>query len=349
MALWHRIATEESRMNALGLDIGGANLKAADSRGRTLCRPFPIWKEPDRLAMELQSMLAFFPDVTDLAVTMTAELADCFSTKAEGVARILEQTERAAAGRACRVWSTSGEFLDPAAACAHPMEVAAANWHALATWVGRHHTTSNAVLMDIGTTTTDLIPIRGGRPVTRGRTDVERLLSGELCYSGIRRTPLCAVAPAVPFRGVPCPLAAELFATTLDLYLLCGDLPEAPDDRETANGQPATRQAAWDRIARQLCGDRDEVPWEAALDIARFLADVQQQQLSGALTRVLKTLDAECVQVILSGSGAFLARRLADATEELAKAERVALNERLSPGIAESACAYALAHLAQTM
>lgn len=343
-------------MSILGLDIGGANIKAADALGRTLTRPFAIWKTPEQLGAQIALICQELPDVTQLAVTMTAELADCYATKAEGVTSILDQIESVPQVDLSRVWTTSGEFVDPAEARQHPMLVAAANWHALATWVGqtlvaksttRPEDNSCSLLIDIGTTTTDIIPLVGGVPSTIGRTDLTRLQSGELSYSGVKRTPLCAIAHSVPWHDGYCSVAAELFATTLDLYLLLGDIPDDETDRETANGQPATQAAAHDRIARMLCGDRNEVSREEALQVARFLADVQRQRLAGSLDRVLARLPGPCESVVVSGSGAFLARRLIHENRRLATAKVLSLDELLSPGIAEAACAYALAILAE--
>lgn len=343
-------------MSVLGLDIGGANIKAADQAGRTLALPFPIWKTPDQLGAKVQSILSHFPATQRLAVTMTAELADCFTTKAEGVQSILQQLRTLTAGSSqadlpIDVWSTSGGFVSVDAANKNSQQVAAANWHALATWVGRNalkESNGNSLLVDIGTTTTDIIPIRSGTPATIGLTDTTRLENGELCYSGIKRTPLCAIAHSVPFRDRYCPLAAELFATTLDLYLLSGDLPEDESDCETANGKPATKAAAHDRLARMLCADRDEVSFEEAVQMARFLADVQRQRLAGALERVLQRQTEPCRNVVVSGSGAFLARRLIRENQRLRDVNVISLDELMSPGIAEAACAYALAQLSKS-
>lgn len=343
-------------MSILGLDIGGANIKAADATGRTLTRPFAIWKTPEQLGIQIAQICREFPEVTQLAVTMTAELADCYATKAEGVTSILDQIESVPQKHPPCVWTTAGEFVDSAEARRQPMLVAAANWHVLATWVGQTLVAKSAtrpkddccsVLIDIGTTTTDIIPLVGGVPSAVGRTDLTRLQSGELSYSGVKRTPLCAVAHSVPWRDGYCSVAAELFATTLDLYLLLGDIPEDETDRETANGQPATRSAAHDRLARMLCGDRHEVSLEDALPVARFLADVQRQRLAGSLDRVLARLPGPCESAVVSGSGAFLARRLIRENRRLLTAKVTSLDELLSPGIAEAACAYALALLAE--
>ena len=154
------------------------------------------------------------------------------------------------------IYLTDGRFVPPAAAIAEPLLVAASNWHALATFAGRFaHRRSPAMLLDIGSTTTDLIPLVDGRPSTVGRTDPQRLASGELVYTGIERSPISRRVCAA--RGAAnCPVAKELFATTWDAYLLLGELPEEPLSLHTADGRPATRACAADRLARMILADR---------------------------------------------------------------------------------------------
>ena len=343
-------------MRFLGLDIGGANIKAADSDGRSLTRSFAIWKTPGRLADELRGVLSDSGtsarsasgtiSFDALAVTMTAELADCFQTKAEGVGFVLQAVVEAAGSIPVFVWQTGAEFVSPEVAREIPLLVAAANWHALATFVGRLVPEKAAVLVDIGTTTTDIIPLLKGVPVPTGLTDVDRLQSSELVYTGVRRTPLSAIAHTVPFRGGYCPMAAEYFASTLDIYLTLGEIPEDPADCETANGRPATIVAAHDRLARTLCCDRTEFAADDAQVMAHFLADVQKQRLAGPLERVLSNLSEPCQSVIISGAGSFLARKLAAENTRTQNAHLISLSENFNPEISEAACAFAVARLA---
>ncbi|HTI49693.1 MAG TPA: hydantoinase/oxoprolinase family protein, partial [Planctomycetaceae bacterium] len=197
-----------------------------------------------------------------------------------------------------------------------------------------------------GSTTTDLIPLRDGRPSPQGGTDVERLLSGELVYSGFRRTPVCAVAPDVPLRGSRCPLAAEWFATMLDVYLMLGWLSEDPSDAGTANGRPATVACAHDRLARSVCCDRTELSLVEARAVSEFLARRQMQQISLALEHLSNRCEGPFGTVIVSGTGEFLAHRLLELCPATRGCRVVSLAEILSPEIADSACAYAVAVLA---
>jgi probable H4MPT-linked C1 transfer pathway protein len=333
-------------MLALGLDIGGANLKAATSAGSARSEPFEIWRAPGELAVRLQELIGRFPPVDVLAVTMTAELADCFATKAEGVAAVLAAVRRAAGRIPVAVWQTTGEFLAAEGAVGRPRAVAAANWHALATWAGRLAPRGKSLLFDIGSTTSDIILLQNGRPVARGLTDLDRLLHHELVYTGVRRTPLCAVADTVKVRGQPCRVAAELFATMLDVCLLLGITPEDATDRNTADGRPATISCAHDRLSRMVCCDRDEIDLTEAGSIARGFADAQHKALSSAIDAVVSRDRAKLETVILAGSGESLAGKIMAEHPAARDARKIRLADSLSPALAESACAYAVALLA---
>ncbi len=333
-------------MRVVGLDIGGANLKAADTEGRAITRPFAVWKNPDRLAAEIDRLLADLPAPDAIAVTMTAELADCYRTKRDGVDAILGAVELAAGGVRVLVWQTSGGFVSPRDARSAPLLTAAANWHALATFIGSLAPTGGGLLIDIGTTTCDLIPLEDGRPVPVGRTDRERLQSGELVYTGVRRTPVCAVASALAYRGTECPVMAELFATTLDVYLTTGDLLEDPADVDTADGRPATLTCARDRLARCIGCDSEEFTRVDAQVAAHRIAEAQRRQIQRALEGVLRSRAALPSRVFLSGVGSFVGRQIVQSSPALAEAETVGLLEIFGPNVSEAACAFAVARLA---
>jgi probable H4MPT-linked C1 transfer pathway protein len=333
-------------MRVLGLDIGGANIKAATETAEAISVPLEIWRAPDRLVNTLVPIVDGFASAEMLAVTMTAELADCFATKADGIDRVLRTVEVVAGTRPIRVWQTSGEFVEPQVARDEPLLTAAANWHAQATFVGRLVPRGSALLIDIGSTTTDLIPLVDGFPEPQGRTDTRRLLSQELVYCGARRTPLCALVDRVPFRGTHCAVAAELFATILDVYLMLGDIPENSNDYGTANGKSATVAAAYDRLARSIGSDITEITWAEARQIAQHVADVQLARLCEAAESVAARLPGPCENVLISGSGAFLARRVVENTARLQAATIMSLPELFGPRVSDAACAFAVAKLA---
>ena len=338
--------------STLGIDVGGANLKAADLDGNVRTAAFPVWQRHGELTDQLRSLSWIeHPDL--VGVVMTAELADCFKCKADGVSWVIDSVQHAFPRSEVRIWLTTGEFTEPDDAVLLPNLVAAANWHALATWAGRAVPDGPAILIDIGSTTTDIIPILDGVPMTSGLTDLERLQFGELIYSGVQRTPLCAVNQSVVLAETEIPVAAEWFATTLDVYTTLGLIPEDHSHTDTADGRPSTVNDARRRIARMLCCDRSELSDETIDQIAQQFADTQRRQLIRGLQRIRtaqrKQLHAagchqadDEPQIVLSGSGIFLASKVA---ASCGLSRTLNLSDSASPAVAEAASAFAIARL----
>ena len=333
----------------LAFDIGGANLKAAHSEGQAVSRPFELWKRPEDLAGALGEVASLVPTSDAWAVTMTAELCDCFATKADGVRSILAATAEAAGDRAVRVYGTDGRFHDVAAILETPRLAAASNWLALASVVARAGWGDSGLLIDIGSTTTDLIPWRDGTVTIPldGRTDHGRLRSGALIYAGVRRTPLCTFGPTLPYRGEATALMAELFATTADVYLTLGDLSPDTFDRSTADGGPLTYPAALDRLARMVGLDRDDFTPDDAQALAEAAAAVLLDRLAATARRITtEALGEPPPVVVVAGAGEFLARRLA--ARVIAPGGSVhSLAESWGPEASHAACAHALLQLVE--
>jgi probable H4MPT-linked C1 transfer pathway protein len=325
-------------LRTLGLDIGGANLKAVHTGGSVVRRSFALWRDPAGLAGALRDACAALPPANLLAVTMTGELCDCFVSKRHGVAAILDAVQAVARTTPVRVWCNEARFLDPDTARRMPLQTAAANWLALATLVGRFAPSGPALSIDIGSTTTDLVPLLDGKPAPRGRTDPERLRCGELVYTGVRRTPLCALLNG----GV----AAELFATTLDAYLVLGHVSEDANDCNTADGRPATRPAADARLARMLCADLETSTPDERRRLAERAIGRQLALIRDALDPVLRALPSPPQTLILAGEGEFLAAQIAERGSDLAGAARVSLSHELGSDLSAAACAHAVAVLA---
>jgi probable H4MPT-linked C1 transfer pathway protein len=322
---------------ALGLDIGGANLKAAHSSGVASLRPYALWKNPDGLPEALRQLIGDMPPHDLLAVTMTGELCDCFDTKRQGVETILAAVELIASDSRFCIWRNDGRFVNFGGARADPLSVAAANWLALATFAGRFAPQGPALLIDIGSTTSDIVPISDGKPVPRGRSDPARLRYHELVYTGIRRTPVCALLGGAG--------AAELFATTLDVYLVLEDLPEEKTDGDTADGRPATKAAARARLARMLCADRESCPEREVRKLALQIRHRQLRLLRRAVKYVAASMLGPPTTLITAGSGEFLVGKML--TERHGAAgQRLSLAALLGPSISQAACAYAVAVLA---
>jgi (4-(4-[2-(gamma-L-glutamylamino)ethyl]phenoxymethyl)furan-2-yl)methanamine synthase len=295
----------------LAVDIGGANTKAAWLQGtslRTVSRPFEVWRDREALSGVLREVAAEAGEADAVAITMTAELSDAFRTKREGVAFVLAAAEEALGDRSLSVLTTAGELVPMGEARARPWDVAAANWMATALAVADAY--PDALLIDIGSTTADIVPIAAGRIAARGHNDLERLLAGELVYTGVLRTNVAAIAPRVPIRGEWCPVSSEYFAISADVHLVLGRLAPEAYDCPTPDGRPAAVAFARERIARLVCSDIEQLDAGEIDAIAAFLGGEQLRQIDEAARTVQRPLPPEA-PVVAVGAGAFLGREVA--------------------------------------
>ncbi len=298
----------------IGLDVGGANTKAAvaagDGRVRIVSEPFEVWRRPEALADAIASVVGRLElDHAPVALTTTAELVDVFASKRDGVLYVLEATSEALPGRGLRVLTTNGELIDLEEARAAPLRCAAANWMATALLIAR--SLPDAIMLDCGSTTTDVIPIRGCEVVALGRSDVERLLLGELVYTGALRTNIAAVLSHVPIGGRPCPVSSELFAISADAHLLRGNLAAEACTCTFPDGRGASAAEVCSRLARVVCADPEELADGDLEAIAAAVEEAQVASIAAALGRVARRVPTGA-PVVAVGVGAFLARSAAE-------------------------------------
>lgn len=313
----------------VGWDVGGAHLKAAllDVRGAALQvwqLPCPLWQGLDALRQAVSSIVSQLGAQMHLhAITMTGELADIFPDRNTGVRQIADVMAEHLDG-AMQFYAGHQGFVTVAGSDRHAAAIASANWLASAEFLASQ--VQSGLLIDIGSTTADLVPLVGGNPCHRGSTDAERMHYEELVYTGVVRTALMTLGPRVPFAGEWQPLAAEHFATTADVYRLTGDLNAADDMASTADGAGKTIQDSARRLARMLGRDLDHAPLAAWLTLAHAFKQQQVDRLKQAALRCFSRniVDAQA-PVIGAGAGRFLACELArqlgrpylDATELL--------------------------------
>jgi hypothetical protein len=315
----------------LGWDIGGVNTKAARVDGpgglanvRSVSEPYELQRHPEALVPTLHRLAGRLgtDGIVAHAVTMTAELSQLFRTKREGVGFVLDAMERAFPHDRIAVHTVGGLFITPDEGRRRPLDVAASNWAATAALVASFE--PDAILIDIGTTTTDIIPIAGGQVRAAGRTDPERLQSGELVYTGALRTPAEAMVQDVPIPGGRAGVSAEGFALIGDALVWLGRLDSGACTAPTPDGRPPTREFAGERLARLVCADR-EILDEAAIDcIALALAEAQLAKVVAGVERV-RARWPSVSRAVVTGLGDFIAMEAA----KRAGLEAVALSERL--------------------
>ena len=302
-------------VSRLGWDVGGAHVKVAafGDNGRLAAvriAPCPVWKGTNHLSQTLRSLRAEFPAEAASAVTMTAEVADLWPDRHAGVVgtAMLLMQELGAAPLA--LFAGPEGFVPPDQAAAHSAAIGSANWYATAALLA--HLLPAGVLVDIGSTTSDLIPFAEGRVQARGFTDAERLASGELLYTGIARTPVMALAERAPFAGRWVPLMAELYATTADIYRLLDLLPDDADLHPAADSGEKSAAGSARRLLRMVGEDLIPANQARARRLAYHLGQQQLHRLGNSLDAVASGLTEDVGLLVGAGVGRFLARQLAE-------------------------------------
>ena len=302
----------------VGWDIGGAHVKAALlRRGQVVDAaqwPCPLWQGTDRLDATLDAALARWPDLRQHAhaVTMTGEMVDLFAHREDGVARLAHLlAQRLPAPRFFggeQAWFTAGEAL------AHWQEIASANWLATARHCALVCDADEGLLIDVGSTTTDLIAFGQGRVRSSSRGDAQRLQSGELVYQGVVRTPLCALAQRIAWRGVHSNVMNELFATTADIYRLTGELDAAHDQHPAADNAPKDVAHTCARLARMIGLDGRDAGTGEWLTLARAWRARQCEALRSQVARIAAAHALKPASLAIgAGCGAFLVPELVPA------------------------------------
>lgn len=341
----------------LGWDIGGVNTKTValykSSRDtvdsyETRSVYFPIWQhslsELPQLLARIRNEICKDRSPNSVGVTMTAELSDAYQTKREGVTHILDSIVEVFPETSVWVVDANANLLTLSEAREEPLRVAAANWAATAWMVGRH--IRDCFLIDVGSTTTDIIPIVDGKPKTVGKTDTERLISGELVYTGALRTTIPAIVSHIPVWEKKCRVSSEKFSLSADVHLILNHISEEEYSCETADGRSKTVEHSLARLARVICADTDMLQRSEIYEIARYIYQCQLNQIKEALIQVAAKNTA-IKRIVVTGTGRnFLARK---AAAEAGFTDIIDLGEIIGWKGADVSPAYAMALMVATI
>jgi len=299
----------------VGWDIGGAHVKACLMHGGEVLDvaqwPCTLWRGLEHLDTALQAAWQRWPQLAkgQHAVTMTGEMTDLFADRQQGVLAIAGALGRALDGPV-RHFAGDAGWRSWQELPAHWAAVASANWLATAQHAAR--VLGTGVLVDIGSTTTDVVAFQYGRVASASRSDAERLASGELVYHGAVRTPLCALGPRIAFRGQPHYVMNEFFATSADVYRLLGELDPAHDQHPSADNAAKDAPATRRRLARMIGLDARDATDAEWLAFARAWRARQVEVLADGLRRVMATAPfAPHGPIVSAGCGAFLVDEVA--------------------------------------
>lgn len=296
-----------------GYDIGGAHLKVAiaeDDRIIAVTQiACPLWQGLDRLDAAFARAAHLSRRAERHAATMSAEMCEIFPDRRTGV-RILVDRLIPILGPKTHFWMGPRGLGLIEEAHQHPDCVASSNFLAAAVLVGK--CLGDGLLIDMGSTTTDIIPVSTGRPCPRGLNDGTRLATSELVYTGLTRSEVATVAHEVTFKGRKQRLAAGNFATMADARRILGELPDNADQQDTTDRRGKTLDESVARFARSLGRDSVDATRDDWSDAARDILDQQLRTIHNACSEVLAAtpLPADA-PVVAAGIGAYLIETLA--------------------------------------
>ena len=286
----------------IGIDIGGANTKIASSDKEIIeLHYLPLWKNTSlpKVLKDIAQRLK----PKKVGVVMTGELADCFKSKEEGVCFIMDAVNNAfdTSDASLYYLDLDGNFTPYPS---NPRSLAAANWIASTTLIGMEF--EDCIFLDIGSTTSDIIPIINSKPVA-SKTDFERLKRDELVYTGVLRTNIATLFNLdhkVKIQDVHCRVSSELFAITADAYLLLDEITKELYTCETPDGAEKDKDSARLRLARLVCADLTEISEKEITDIARQVKEVQVNDIANAIqTQINKYPNLD--NIVATGLGEF--------------------------------------------
>lgn len=288
-----------------GLDVGGAHLKVAIAENGKLsavqqvrCR---LWMGLEKLDFALQKTAPLIGNSDQVRITMTGELSDVFPNRTTGVETLLTRLEREF-GLKARFWIGPRGLGTIAAARAHPRDVGSTNFLATAALAARRH--PEALVIDFGSTTTDIILVCNGMPAPVGLTDAVRQATGELVYTGFTRTAVMGVTTRAPFRGEWVTFAREYLSTMADVRRILGVDLTAFDQHATADGKDKSVAASTVRLARMLgrdAADATQADWQ---NVAAYIRHEQLRSIEDGAMQVLSGAGlAPTAPIIAAGIG----------------------------------------------
>ncbi len=301
--------------NYIGWDIGGAHLKVASvsKTGKVeLVEQFAtlLWQGIGQLEELFPKTIDKLPQGSQSHVlTMTAELVDIFQDRQAGLNTLINLCEKNL-GDNISLYASDKGLLDLNNARNRINQIASANWHASVVYTAS--LVESGVFIDVGSTTTDIIPFCNNIVNNRGYDDQSRLRFDELVYTGVIRTSLMSLTNKVPFDGEWQNLAAEHFATTADIYRILGYLEESDDLMETADGNVKDIASSIRRLARMLGTDSTtSVHQYSWYKLAEYIEEIQLQLLTNAVLRVLSKTPDSNQKIVGAGVGQFLVKKIA--------------------------------------
>ena len=271
----------------LGIDIGGANLKIVGLNKKKQINfvsqeKCEIWKGLSKFDDKITKINKIISKKTVVGVTMTAEMCDNFKKRKEGVKRIIKHIRRSL-NKNVYFW----ENIKNKSFSINPSykNVASMNWLATGTLISKK--ISNAIVIDLGSTTTDLIFIRKNQIINKGFSDLKRIIFSELIYTGFTRTPIFGITNKLKFNKKNYPVLPENFANISDVYRVLKKASSRIDLFDTMDGRSKSFLNSSRRIARNFGFDYKNKKKKLILNLCEEIEKIQFAKITDSIKKNL--------------------------------------------------------------
>ncbi|MFX1597370.1 MAG: hydantoinase/oxoprolinase family protein, partial [Promethearchaeota archaeon] len=216
-------------------------------------------------------------DIDYITIAITAELSDAFQTKKEGINKILSALKKLFNKEKMYFISIDNEFIKFNEAKHNYLLISAANWVSTALFLGNY--LQKCILIDAGSTTIDIIPILNSIPVSKGKSDIQRLINHELIYTGGLRATIPSITHFVPYKEKMVRISFEKFALISDVHRILNNISEEEYINDTADNRSKSLEDCYARISRILCMDIESISREDLNKIAEYIYEKQTDMI----------------------------------------------------------------------
>ena len=291
------------KVEYLGIDIGGAHIKIVCLNiKKEVCyvgyKQCPLWKGIENLKREIKFINSLITNKNNkCCITMTGELCDIFKNRRSGAKEIIKVCKLIN----CRKFYytkldemfTSRPKFD---------EIISMNWHSIGKLSEKK--VKNAILIDFGSTTTDLICIKNGQMKYESSDDFGRINNSELLYTGFMRTPLFAITPYINYIKKRIKLIPENFSNTSDIYRIKKEIKKNFDIDNTLDNRSKTLESSMQRVSRSLGFDFKKEDQRLIKKISEEISNIQLKEIAKKIFEMMKTYGLKKnTSIIISGIG----------------------------------------------
>ena len=290
------------KIQYLGLDIGGAHIKVVGlnaTRQIVLVKYMKcyFWNKSEDFLTFVKQINKYINKQTLIGITMTAELCDSFKTRKQGFDVV---------SRYCKELKNDFFFYSlgksPFIKKAEYKNVVSMNWHAIGSYVS--HEITNCIIIDFGSTTTDLICIKNKKIKNIHFDDFSRLNNSELLYSGLVRTPIFSIINEVKIDDKTFKIIPEFFSNMGDIYRISYSQELCHDIDDTADLRSKSYINSLCRVSRNFGIDYDTSLENFIIQISKNIVGKQLSVINKSINILRKKYNLEPEHpVITSGIG----------------------------------------------